>query len=555
MIPAKGAPGRQLCMRSDTSSTLENRPFFTGDAQEPARRAIVMTAGARSYDDLKRTADELWVDDGNGPADPTQMAPNASAAHVTCTKAGRYDAGAVISGRYELIEVLGEGGMGSVWVAKNRTLDVEVALKLMRADLTDDVQGIASRMLQEARAAACIGHPAIIQVFDFGFAEQGDPFIVMELLRGESLAQALRRRRRVSPARAAQTLLPIIDALAAAHAHGIVHRDLKPENIFLARPAGQRLQPKVLDFGIAKLEQRAAERLTRDGAVIGSPAYMSPEQFCGDGSIDGRADIWALCVVLYEMITGHRPFEGDGYQGAVFWNVLNAKPRAIAEYQIDEPALWGILEKGLEKEPSGRHQDMRRFGSALADWLMARGIQQDICDASLRAWINPVDAAMQRDHSFFPSREPSAQAQQQIVVDPLSQAIRDAVESSGTRPVERAGRRSSSAHLVRSERRLLWLATLGALVAFMGTAGLAAWSASSRPNEVSEPAPEHRPQPVSLPTSPATRALERPQSIEPVPVEPRPPATSPRVPAPRARRARTPAHPGKPAQELKDPFG
>jgi eukaryotic-like serine/threonine-protein kinase len=516
-----------------------------------------MTVEARSYSDLNQTADELWVDDGNGPTDPTLIAPKSPEVKIACTNAGSYHAGAIIAGRYELIEVLGEGGMGSVWVAKNRTLDVEVALKLMRAELACDVEGIAGRMLQEARAAACIGHPAIIQVFDFGVAEHGEPFIAMELLRGESLAQALRRRRRVSPTRAAQTLLPIIDALGAAHAHGIVHRDLKPENIFLARPAGQRLQPKVLDFGIAKLEQRAADRLTRDGAVIGSPAYMSPEQFCGDGNVDGRADIWALSVVLYEMITGHRPFEGDGYQAAVFWNVLNAKPRPIAEHELDEPVLWGILEQGLAKDPSGRHQDMRAFGCALANWLMARGVREDICDASLRAWMNPVDAGMQRIHSFFPSREPNAQAPQQVVVDPLSQAIRDAVESSGARPIRTAQPRSLRVHLVRTERRFLWLAALGALVAFMGTAGVAAWSAAPRPSQVTEPAPvaEHRPQPVSSPTSTLPRALERTQPFEPAPVESRAPETSPRVPVPRSRRAKTSASPGKSAQELKDPFG
>ncbi|HEY5960557.1 MAG TPA: serine/threonine-protein kinase, partial [Polyangiaceae bacterium] len=282
-----------------------------------------MAADAQSCSDLKQTADELWVNDGCAPTEHALGIHPKSSLPVSCTNAGRYNASSIISGKYQLTEVLGEGGMGSVWVARNRTLDVDVALKLMRAELADDVDGIAERMLQEARAAACIGHPAIIQVYDFGFTEHGDPFIVMELLRGESLAQALGRRRRVSPTRAAQTLLPIVDALAATHAQGIVHRDLKPGNIFLARPAGQRLQPKVLDFGIAKLEQRAAGRLTQEGAVIGSPAYMSPEQFSGDGAIDGRADIWSLCIVLYEMITGCRPFEGEGQKGAMWWNVLN----------------------------------------------------------------------------------------------------------------------------------------------------------------------------------------------------------------------------------------
>ena len=225
----------------------------------------------------------------------------------------RYDAGAIISGKYQLVEVLGEGGMGSVWVAKNRTLDVDVAIKLMRAEFADSVDGIAERMLQEARAAACIGHPAIIQVFDFGFAEYGDPFIVMELLRGESLEQALCRRHRVSPNRAVQTLLPIIDALAATHALGIVHRDLKPANLFLTRDTYGQPCIKVLDFGISKiLDPNGLESvmLTDSRALIGSPAYMSPEQMRSARDVDQRTDIWSLGAVLFELLTGRPAWTG-----------------------------------------------------------------------------------------------------------------------------------------------------------------------------------------------------------------------------------------------------
>jgi serine/threonine-protein kinase len=437
---------------------------------------MLMTADAQSSSKLDHSSDELWLDDGSSATQQAFVEPPPTT-RATCSNAGRYHANTVISGKYQLVEVLGEGGMGSVWVARNRTLDVDVALKLMRSELAEDKDGIAERMLQEARAAACIGHPAIIQVYDFGFTERGDPFIVMEQLRGESLAQALSRRRRVSPTRAVQTLLPIIDALAATHAQGIVHRDLKPANIFLARPAGQRLQPKVLDFGIAKLEQRAAGRLTQDGAVIGSPAYMSPEQFTGDGSIDGRADIWALCVVLYEMITGHRPFENDGQHAAVWWNVLNGKPRPISEHGVDDPVLWGILERGFSKDPSGRHTDMRALGRTLAEWLVSRGVQEDICNASLRAWLAHVDTGGQLLASFFPSKEPGANDSPRIIVDPLAQTIARSLESSGTRPIPLVVKRpASSAH---SQSRLLWLAGLGALVAFSATAGFAAWSARS----------------------------------------------------------------------------
>ncbi len=358
-----------------------------------------MTAEAQGHPKLKQTADELWADAGDRQTPAEVMTMTQLEAGAERGRASRYEAGAIIAGKYQLVELLGEGGMGSVWVAKNRTLDVDVAIKLMRAEFAHNVDGIAERMLQEARAAACIEHPAIIQVFDFGFSEFGDPFIVMELLRGESLDQALCRRHHVSPNRAVQTLLPVIDALAATHAHGIVHRDLKPANIFLARPAGQRLQPKVLDFGVAKLERRAAQRLTQEGAMVGSPAYMSPEQFLGKGVVDARADVWALCVVLYEMITSHLPFESEADVG--IWHlVMNTEPRPIAEHGIDDPALWQILEKGFAKDPDARYDGMHSLGSALAEWLVARGVNEDICDASLRTWLDPMDIGTQPVHSF-----------------------------------------------------------------------------------------------------------------------------------------------------------
>lgn len=351
-----------------------------------------------------------------GCADSVSMAltdtdlPGTTATPPRAVEAGRYEPGSLILGKYQLLEILGQGGMGSVWLAKNRTLDLDVAFKVMRtelAELAEEIEGIAERMLQEARAAASVGHPAIVKVFDFGFTERGDPFIVMEVLKGESLASAMKRRGRLSPTRAAQTLLPIVDALSATHARGIVHRDLKPENIFLARPAGHRLEPKVLDFGIAKLEQRAQERLTRGGAVLGSPAYMAPEQLRGEADVDARADLWALSVVLYQMITERRPFEGDSYHASM-WNVLNALPRPIAEQGIDDAALWRILERGLAKKKEDRYPDMHSFGRDLALWLMDQGVQEDICDATLKAWITDPLTAVRPHNSFFPSHAPRA---------------------------------------------------------------------------------------------------------------------------------------------------
>jgi serine/threonine-protein kinase len=489
--------------------------------------------------------------------------------------AGRHSAGNIVAGKYQLSAVLGEGGMGSVWLAKNRTLDVDVALKLMRAELAEEVDGVAERMLQEARAAASIGHPAIIQVFDFGFSELGDPFIVMELLRGESLAEAILRRGKLRPSRAVQTLLPIVDALSAAHERGIVHRDLKPENIFLSRPAGNRLQPKVLDFGIAKLEQRGAERITRDGAVIGSPAYMAPEQLRGDPTVDARADVWSLSVVLYQMVTGKRPFEGGSYHASM-WNVIHSEPKPISEHQIVDEGLWRIITRGLVKDANARYQSMRALGRDLAEWLMARGVKEDICDASLRAWLDEGVSTGEMN-SFFPSLAPSFQKPAPLEPEVVPVLVANPAESSGTRRIGAmfggvlSVRRPASPSQLAEERPATdrrWLAftVIAAVLAFVGAA---VWAAAGNEEEADEEVrvePAHATARVRrLPPPAADRAQPTP---EPAAAEPDAPSAPPvreqrelreqREPGPASqprRPTRAPVRRVPPKTELKNPFG
>jgi serine/threonine protein kinase len=297
-----------------------------------------------------------------------------------------YAPGEVIAGKYELVRPLGEGGMGCVWLAHNRALDASVALKVLRADL--EAEDAAERLMQEARAAARIGHRAIVRVFDFGHTEQGDPFIVMELLEGESLADVLSSRGRLSPIKAVQMLLPVVDALAAAHARGIIHRDLKPDNIFLVREQ-RRTQPKVVDFGIAKVEQQTgpARTLTRQGTVLGSPGYMSPEQARGLMGVDHRTDVWSVCVVLYECITGRPAFEGDNYN-ALMVAIIQDRVVPSVELAAGDAALWEILERGLRKAPGERWASMREFGAALAGWLISHGIDQDVCGEPLNGMLD-----------------------------------------------------------------------------------------------------------------------------------------------------------------------
>lgn len=291
----------------------------------------------------------------------------------------RYGADDVIGGKYRLIRCVGSGGMGEVWIARNGVLDVEVALKLLHPDVDDP--SAADRLLREARAAARLGHRAIVRVFDFGTAEGGEPFLVMEKLEGEDLASRLERQGRLGATRAVQVILPIAHALAAAHAKGIVHRDVKPENIFLARVDGDDLQPKILDFGIAQLDRSTNLRLTQTGTLVGTPSYMSPEQARGE-TLDARADIFSLCVVLYETVTGRLPFEGKN-SNAVLHAIIMNPPPPITDFEVGDAALWSILSRALAKNVAERYQSMQELGEALAAWLLAKNVTEDISGASV----------------------------------------------------------------------------------------------------------------------------------------------------------------------------
>lgn len=316
-----------------------------------------------------------------------------------------YTASEIIAGKYQLVRPIATGGMGTVWVAHNLALDVRVALKLIRTDVAAPVA--SGRLLQEARAAAQLGHPAIVRVFDFGKSDRNDPYIVMELLDGESLAQTLERRTRLHVHRALQFLLPIADALSAAHTKQIVHRDLKPENIFLHRTETGALQPKIVDFGIARFGREDNKRLTQDGMVMGSPAYMSPEQARGQEDVDERADIWAFAVVLYESITGKLPFDAPN-NFALLREVVEREPVPTVQLGAGDVELWKILARALRKDRAERWPSMRALGAALAAWLDAQGVHDDVCGASLQAtWLTSSEQDRARSSFPPPPLEPS----------------------------------------------------------------------------------------------------------------------------------------------------
>jgi len=328
--------------------------------------------------------------------------------------AARYGTGTLLSGKYRLETLLGEGGMGSVWLATNTLLDLPVALKLIRADL--DRGALRARLQLEARSAAKLGHPAIVRVFDVGESEFGDPFIVMEHLRGETLGQLLSHGR-LPATRAVQLLLPIIDALAVAHGRGIVHRDLKPDNVMLALEE-QQIRPKILDFGIAKLtDPRDSEhKLTEIGAVIGSPEYMSPEQARGQDDIDAGTDIWSMCVVIYEALTGNPPFTASNYN-ALLRCIVEDDPKPLSESTPGTNELWAILQRGLHKQRAQRYAKISELGRALAVWLLDQGVTEDACGSSLDSkWIGRASDPLSTQESAA-LRSPSQQSRARLPYD------------------------------------------------------------------------------------------------------------------------------------------
>jgi serine/threonine-protein kinase len=274
--------------------------------------------------------------------------------------------GQLIADKYRVTRHLAGGGLAEVYEAIHEQIGQHFAIKILRRHFAAFPE-VADRFLTEARAASAIGHPGIVRVFDIGKLDSGEPYLVMELLQGEDLCDLLQRRKKLPSDEAVRIMLLILDALAAAHEAGVVHRDLKPENVVLMRgPAGQPWV-KIIDFGIARLVQQGegAGRQTGAGAVLGTPYYAAPEQARGVEDVDGRADLYAVGVILYEMVTGRLPYDGASITEIISKVLTEPFPEARRFEPTVPLQLERIILRATLKNRDQRYRTAHDFAAAL----------------------------------------------------------------------------------------------------------------------------------------------------------------------------------------------
>jgi serine/threonine protein kinase len=284
--------------------------------------------------------------------------------------------GLILDSKYKLIESLGQGGMGSIFRAQRLHIGDEVAVKLLHNDLVREQKAL-ERFRREARAAAMIRHPNVVSIHDFndGSGDATQPYIVMELVRGMSLGDLLRREGRMAPERAVRLMHEICTGVGVAHRQGLLHRDLKPDNVIVVPPSheGDEETAKVVDFGLAKVRDvAAATALTHTGAVIGTLYYMSPEQ-CSGEELDARADVYSLGAMFYEMLTGGPPFRSRNLAGLISKH-LHEPPTPFPESLRVPKAVESVCFRALAKDPNQRQPDAIALGRELQTALTSPSV-------------------------------------------------------------------------------------------------------------------------------------------------------------------------------------
>jgi hypothetical protein len=295
--------------------------------------------------------------------------------------------GDLLAGKYRIERVLGVGGMGVVVAARHEELDQLVAIKFVRDESLANDEAV-ERFLRESRAAARLRSEHVARVLDVGRLDSGAPYMVMEFLEGSDLGQVLTRDGPMAVELAVALMLQVCEAVAEAHAAGIVHRDLKPENLFLTRTVGGSPKMKVLDFGVSKstsLTKDGKGALTRTRAILGSPLYMAPEQMRSSRDVDVRIDVWALGVVLFELLTLRSPFEAETMPELCL-KVVGEPPLSMAELRPDlPPAIVAVIERCLEKDREKRFANAAELAMALEPFAPFRASRASRASAFSRS--------------------------------------------------------------------------------------------------------------------------------------------------------------------------
>jgi eukaryotic-like serine/threonine-protein kinase len=383
-------------------------------------------------------------------------------------------------GNYQIISKMSEGGMGQLYLARHLSMDRRAVVKVLRAHLTED-EGIVRRFINEANAAAMIGHPGIVYVMDVGTLSSGNPYILMEHLEGESLARRLKRVGMLDIGSALTMVRQMADALAAAHDKGIVHRDLKPGNIFLVTDASETDRVKILDFGIAKLLTSNENTVaTRTDMLMGTPMYMSPEQCDGARGLDHRSDLYSLGCILFELVCGRPPFTDAGAGTVIAAHLMLPPPAPHTINALIPPELEQMIMRLLAKSPKDRYQHARELTAAIDEMMATMGFERQSMRMIALSPPSERMSRLERPESMTPASSAPVRTQPPAVTEPPMPVYPSLTTQLGSGE-------SVGMHAFSSPRRRVWGILLGMGLALAAAVVMLPWLGGGDP-PATEPA-------------------------------------------------------------------
>ena len=357
---AENPPNAAACGKCGKAVPSSEATFVGNEPTDPPKSPSKLDLPKENVQSSKSEDPQAAFVAAKTPITPEGWSISNTRAPAPAIPHGEFAPGTVLGDRYEILALLGQGGMGAVYKARDTELDRLVALKIIRPELTTNPE-ILKRFKQELILARQVTHRNVIRIFDLGQAD-GFKFITMEYLEGQDLRAVLREQGKLAPAEAAKIILQICRALEVAHGEGVIHRDLKPQNIML--DANGRAY--VMDFGIARSAYLPG--MTQTGALVGTPEYMSPEQAKGE-KLDERSDLFSLGTILYELIVGQSPYYSDTPL-ATLWKRIQEKAKPLTEIDPTVPKpLSDIVAKALEIAPENRFASAQEFAQHLESWL------------------------------------------------------------------------------------------------------------------------------------------------------------------------------------------